>query len=112
MRDRVKFKRKLSIIVYWQAFRHNGVEVFIEDKRTMNEMMSTGIELMVIGMGIVFLFLAMLVVVIDGMFALITRYLPQPTPELVKQTYQDNNPQLIAAISSAVHHYREKHRKL
>lgn len=40
----------------------------------MNEMLSSGIELMLIGMGIVFAFLAMLVVAIGFMSTLIQRF--------------------------------------
>ncbi|MDD5412326.1 MAG: OadG family transporter subunit, partial [Methylobacter sp.] len=40
----------------------------------MTEQMSSGIELMFVGMGIVFLFLIMLVVAINIMSALVQRY--------------------------------------
>ncbi|MFA6053397.1 MAG: OadG family transporter subunit, partial [Methylobacter sp.] len=40
----------------------------------MTEQMSRGIELMLVGMGIVFLFLIMLVVAINLMSALVQRY--------------------------------------
>ncbi len=73
----------------------------------MNEMMSAGIELMVIGMGIVFLFLALLVMAIKMMAAVIARYFPDPTLELIIPK-KDNDPQVIAAISAAIHQYRSK----
>ena len=47
----------------------------------MAEMMSSGIELMFAGMGIVFLFLTMLVVAINMMSSLLQRFFPDaPTP--------------------------------
>jgi oxaloacetate decarboxylase gamma subunit len=64
----------------------------------MNELLSSGIELMLIGMGIVFTFLAMLVVVINGMASVIQRFFPE-------------DPRIIAAISAAIHEYRKKHHK-
>lgn len=73
----------------------------------MNEMMSSGIELMLMGMGIVFLFLALLVVVIQIMAAVVTRYFPDPALELIIPK-KDNDPQVIAAISAAIHQYRSK----
>jgi len=40
----------------------------------MAELMSRGVELMIVGMGIVFLFLALLVVAINTMSSLIQRF--------------------------------------
>jgi oxaloacetate decarboxylase (Na+ extruding) subunit gamma len=57
----------------------------------MNELLSTGIEVMLLGMGIVYSFLAMLVVAIKAMSSV--------------------DPGLIAAISAAVQHYRNKYHR-
>jgi oxaloacetate decarboxylase gamma subunit len=73
----------------------------------MNEMMSSGIELMLMGMGSVFLFLALLVFAIKTMAAIIARYFPDPTIELAMPK-KDTDPLVIAAISAAVHQYRSK----
>ncbi|MDD5227564.1 MAG: OadG family transporter subunit [Methylococcales bacterium] len=78
----------------------------------MTELMSSGIELMFAGMGIVFLFLTMLVVVINVMSGLIQRYLPEePTLSISipvsQSTATDKN--YIAAITAAVHQYRSTH---
>ena len=48
----------------------------------MTEMMSSGVELMFAGMGIVFLFLTMLVVAINIMSSLVQRFFPD-APTLV-----------------------------
>jgi oxaloacetate decarboxylase (Na+ extruding) subunit gamma len=47
----------------------------------MTEQIRSGIELMFAGMGIVFVFLAMLVVAINLMSAMIQRYFPGVTPK-------------------------------
>ena len=73
----------------------------------MNEMMSSGVELMITGMGIVYLFLAMLVVAIEVMASVVARYFPQPAVDLAS-THKENDPAIIAAISAAVHKYRNK----
>ncbi len=75
----------------------------------MTELMSSGIELMFAGMGIVFLFLTMLVIVINVMSGLIQRYLPEE--EIITSSAPnaaiDNR--YIAAITAAVHQYRSTH---
>lgn len=73
----------------------------------MNELLSSGIELMLVGMGIVFTFLSMLVVFINGMSSLIQRFFPE-TPIVAQQ---GDDPRMIAAISAAVHQYRKKYSK-
>lgn len=78
----------------------------------MTELMSSGIELMLVGMGIVFLFLTMLVIVINVMSGLIQRYLPEePTSSVgipvAQNTATDTS--YIAAITAAVHQYRSTH---
>jgi len=79
----------------------------------MSEMMSSGVELMLIGMGIVFAFLAMLIVMVNIMAAVIQRYFPeQPinaiTPASASTSHTDAG--VIAAISAAVHQYRNKYK--
>jgi oxaloacetate decarboxylase (Na+ extruding) subunit gamma len=78
----------------------------------MNEMMSSGIELMLTGMGIVYAFLAMLVVAIKIMTALVTRYFPEMPVDFVVAPSNTNEPLVIAAITAAVHQYRSKHNKV
>ncbi|GAB4260063.1 MAG: hypothetical protein Kow0065_10250 [Methylomicrobium sp.] len=77
----------------------------------MIDLLISGCELMVIGMGIVYLFLAMLVFTVNLMSTLVQLYLTSPadTPSSVqsvpsKQTGLDSS--LVAAISGAVHQYR------
>jgi len=77
----------------------------------MNEMMSSGIELMLIGMGIVFAFLALLIVMVNIMTTVIQRFFPEPPvtevlPASASTSHTDAG--VIAAISAAVHQYRNK----
>lgn len=76
----------------------------------MNELLSTGIEVMLIGMGIVYSFLAMLVVAIKAMSNVISRYFPD-APELHPAIKHSNgeDPAIVAAITAAVQQYRKKH---
>lgn len=67
---------------------------------------------MLAGMAIVFLFLAMLVVVINAMSILITRYLPEEVAShhtASVATNAETNKHYIAAITAAVHQYRSTH---
>lgn len=77
----------------------------------MNEMMSSGIELMLTGMGIVYAFLALLVVSIKTMTAVVTRYFPEAPAEFSSAPSKTTEPLMIAAITAAVHQYRSKHNK-
>ena len=79
----------------------------------MNEMMSSGVELMLIGMGIVFAFLTMLVVLVNIMSLMIQRFFPETpitavTPASAQTSHTDAS--VIAAISAAVHQYRNKYK--
>ncbi len=78
----------------------------------MIEQLSAGIELMWIGMGIVFLFLVMLIVAVNLMSAIILRFFPEP-PALQNGSSGSpavNEQRIIAAISAAIHQHRAKHR--
>ncbi|MGZ8952586.1 MAG: OadG family protein [Methylobacter sp.] len=72
--------------------------------------MTSGIELMFTGMGIVFLFLIMLVIAINIMSALVQRYFPDiPASKTVPGITADIDKSVVAAITAAVHQYRKKH---
>jgi oxaloacetate decarboxylase gamma subunit len=75
----------------------------------MAELMSSGVELMIVGMGIVFLFLALLVVAINTMSSLIQRFFPEP-PKTAKAVNLETDKATVAAITAAVHQYRSKNR--
>lgn len=79
----------------------------------MGEQFASGVELMFIGMGIVFVFLAMLIVAVTMMSWVINRFFPEPqgaanslpSTTLGKHDDQDT----VAAISAAIHRYRNDH---
>ncbi len=77
----------------------------------MTELIGSGVELMLVGMGIVFVFLAMLVVAINTMASLVQRFFPEPPAAAVVvpvTTANKTDKATIAAISAAVHQYRSK----
>lgn len=75
-------------------------------------MMSKGIELMFAGMGIVFLFLAMLVVAINVMSSLVQRLFPDmPNTTSMPAVSSGIDKNIIAAISAALHQHRQKHKQ-
>lgn len=78
----------------------------------MTELMSSGMELMFVGMGIVFLFLTMLVIVINVMSKLVQRYFPEEPVSSISIPVAQNtatDKSYIAAITAAVHQYRSTH---
>ncbi len=74
----------------------------------MTEQISSGIELMFAGMGIVFVFLIMLVGAINLMSAVVQRFFPEASPKFPSDS-SGIDKGTVAAISAAVHHYRNKH---
>jgi oxaloacetate decarboxylase (Na+ extruding) subunit gamma len=79
----------------------------------MTEELSFGLELMFVGMGIVFVFLAMLVVAIHVMSALVQRFFPEApiapsSKPVLSATSLDKS--VVAAITAAVHQHRNKHK--
>ena len=81
----------------------------------MNEtLLQDGIELMIFGMGTVFVFLAVLVVVTTSMSALVNKFFPdqvssvEPTPSAPQPASAATDDTLIAVISAAVHQYRSR----
>ncbi|MDD4915652.1 MAG: OadG family protein [Methylococcales bacterium] len=76
----------------------------------MNELLSSGMELMLIGMGIVFGFLALLVLSIGCMSSLVQRFFPEISGSHLAAGQHDD-PGIVAAITAAVQQYRKKHQK-
>ena len=77
---------------------------------TVITMLKQGLFLMGLGMGVVFVFLGVLVAAVRGMSALAMRLAPEPEPELpVTGSTPDNGAGVTAAISAAVHRYRQDH---
>jgi oxaloacetate decarboxylase gamma subunit len=80
--------------------------------KIMNELLSIGIEVMLLGMGIVYSFLAMLVVAIKVMSRVVLKYFPDmPSHQHPAMIAKNEDPGLMAAITAAVHQYRNKHQR-
>lgn len=79
---------------------------------SVGELVLSGVNLMLIGMVIVFLFLALLVWVIGATSKLINRYSPEPPtclspPSLIKGDDEaESDEDLVAAVSAAIHRYQ------
>lgn len=72
---------------------------------------SEGINLMLMGMGTVFVFLTILVFVTSFISSLIQKYLPENSAEVLPTARTSlssgkNNPALLAVISTAIHAHR------
>lgn len=78
----------------------------------MNELLSSGIELMLIGMVIVYAFLTMLVLAINMMSYMVQRFFPEKPNTHLPMGQQVDDPGVLAAISAAIHQYRKKYPKL
>ena len=77
----------------------------------MAELMASGVELMFVGMGIVYIFLTMLVIAINLMSALVQRFFPEPLPLATPTTSKSSgglDRSTVAAISAAIHQYRKR----
>ncbi|MGR8930165.1 MAG: OadG family protein [Gammaproteobacteria bacterium] len=75
----------------------------------MNELVSSGIELMLIGMGMVFAFLAMLIIAIKVMSSMVLRFFPEIPSGQHPGSHHGDDLGTIAAITAAVHQYRKKY---
>lgn len=79
----------------------------------MNDLLAEGLNLMLMGMGAVFVFLTLLVFTTSFMSKLVTRYAPVPAPApkpapLSSPASQADDPQLLAVISAAIHQHRSR----
>ena len=80
-----------------------------------DELLVQGLNLLVLGMGVVFVFLALLVVATSVMSKLIQHYLPEPIPasisiEEVNTSNQQTlpNEKILAAIKAALEQHRNR----
>ena len=77
----------------------------------MNSLVSEGLNLMVYGMGFVFVFLTLLVIVTTLMSKMVNRFLPEPIAEPKAKASapqsSGNNDELLAVLTAAVHKYRK-----
>lgn len=78
------------------------------------DLLLQGVELMLLGMGTVFLFLTLLVVVMTAMLRLLKRIPERMTAvdsDISRHDKQpDTGPEMIAVLTAAVRRYRSMHR--
>ncbi len=73
-----------------------------------SELMMTGIQLMFIGMGIVFAFLIVLVATMNGMSRLVASFeSKQPAVDVATKISSKSDKALISVISAAIRRYRD-----
>ena len=75
----------------------------------MTGLMHQGLELMAVGMGVVFVFLVVLVFVTSAMSRLVGRIAPEPPP--IANPGADTaavSPQTVAVIEAAIRQHRER----
>lgn len=69
-----------------------------------------GIKFMFLGMGAVFLFLAVMIVMMNIMSVFIHKFFPEPIPkipEISSESTQADNNKIVAAITAAIIHHRQ-----
>ncbi|MCB1875972.1 MAG: OadG family protein [Chromatiales bacterium] len=83
----------------------------------VGELLLQGVELMLLGMGVVFLFLTLLVGMVSFMSFLVTRFAPEQAEATVGLSrppptigVRNDDQQVVAVISAAVKRYRERHK--
>lgn len=79
----------------------------------MSDLMSNAINLMIVGMGFVFVFLTILVFVTSFMSKMVLKYAPAPEPKAPatpQNNAASNDAQLLAVLSAAVAKYRSDHK--
>ena len=79
---------------------------------SLPDMLLAGARLMLVGMGIVYLFLALLVWIIDITARLLNRYSREPDnltgPVRIGAETDPGEAELIAAMAAAIHRYRHR----
>jgi oxaloacetate decarboxylase (Na+ extruding) subunit gamma len=76
----------------------------------MTEQLRFGVELMFVGMGIVYVFLVMLVIAINVMTALVQRFFPEAPPSSSPLLKTSLDKSVVAAITAAIHQHRSKYK--
>lgn len=79
----------------------------------INELLATGINLMLLGMGVVFVLLGLLVITVGGMSRLAIALQGEPTPPEPPAARPAGTPdqQLLSVVSVAIHKYRRSRGK-
>ena len=82
------------------------------DIEVSTQLYSQAATLMFVGMGFVFAFLGLLIVVIRLFISPLAKKYPDKIPQNSKTTHQTNGeqPAVVAAITAAITQYRHKHK--
>ena len=66
-----------------------------------------GLKIMMLGMGTVFSFLVVLIVLMNVMSKVVHRFFPEPNDVNNTSPAMDNNAKKVAAITAAIMHHRQ-----
>jgi oxaloacetate decarboxylase gamma subunit len=77
----------------------------------MTDLINAAVELMIVGMGIVYLFLALLVAAVNAMSRVLRRYFPDAPPPALHTINPGADAGITAAIAAAVYRYRATHKR-
>ncbi|GAB5451723.1 MAG: hypothetical protein Hals2KO_20510 [Halioglobus sp.] len=80
----------------------------LQERVMQGDIVAQGIELMLFGMGTVFVFLTLLVFATTGMSRIVSRYFPEPIPaaDTARNANTAVDARLVAVISAAVQRHR------
>ena len=73
-----------------------------------DSLITSGVELMLFGMGTVVVFLTLLVVITGAMSALVKRYLPADAVAATAESAPVTDQTLLAVITAAIHEHRSR----
>lgn len=95
-----------------KKLKWSRVETSYKGKSMQNSLMEQGLELMLYGMGTVFVFLALLVLAILLMSAIIRRLIPTVSDVAAHSIAgtPKSDKTLLVVISAVIHKYRSRHK--
>jgi len=75
------------------------------------DLVAEGVKFMIIGMGTVFLFLVIMIVVLKFQAHIIGKYFPEKVVPVAPSSSQMNDKGLVAAISAAIQMYKKRNQE-
>ena len=80
------------------------------DIEVSTQLFSQAATLMFVGMGFVFAFLGLLIVVIRFFITPLAKKYPDKVPQIAKTTQNNDQSSIVAAITVAINKYRHQHK--